>query len=942
MSAAPPIGRGTESVVIDRFLDLLQDGSRSLILEGEVGIGKTTLLTWARSRARDRGYRVLSAHPVEAEVPLEFAALADLLEEIPSAVLNALPSPQRRALDVAVFRQESSEGPVDPHTLASAVLTALRELAVESVVLLTVDDLPYLDAPSARVLSFVIRRARSSPIGLLATVRTEWPVDREPVAAGNFVGVDTQHVLVGALAADAIGELIEVRAPIVPSRSRLARIQELSQGNPLFALELAAQQEGHAEKEATHVPWSLNRLVLSRLKMLSASARDVLLVNALAAQPTVTVVYAAALDTATAEEDLEHILREGILRRAADDIAFSHPLIRSVAISDASMRQRRSAHQRLADAVVDREQRARHLALAAIGPDEETAAEVEAAAAVAASRGACDTAASLAGLAVRLTPTELADELQRRNSLEAEYCFTVGDTNRACELLERIVDVTPPGPPRAELLRRLSRYLTHRGASITQWAALLTLALDEVGDDVGLRASILVDAMFAMTYSDDLAAATPYVDQAIAAVEEAGDEVLAAQLYAALARTSLVHGEGLRRDLFERALRGPDPPVRLSVEMRPNVVIGHILRLVGDLDGARDLYEAENARVRREGVEIGLPLILGGLIQTETSAGNWERAAELGVEAFERAEESGSLVAQSYVLASIALLEVGQGYIEIGRHHARRSVELAEVVGMPIFVQYAAEAIGLAELSIGDAAAAHECLGPFVRHPYTSGFNEPSLLRFIPDDVEALIRLGDLDTAAELLGPFEENSVRLDRGSGIGASSRCWSLLCAAVGDFDAAATAIDNALVHHARLGMPFEHGRTLLVAGEVHRRARHKAVAKSHLERALEIFEGLGAPLWVQRTQDELDRLGLRRPQARLELTAAERRVADLAAVGLTNSQIATQLFMSPRTVEAHLSRVYRKLGVKSRTAMSRAHLAATDAGAPSGQPNSQLAET
>ena len=431
------------------------------------------------------------------------------------------------------------------------------------------------------------------------------------MAAGNFVGVDTEHVLVGALGAEAIGELIAMRAPIVPSRSSLGRIQELSQGNPLFALELAAQLDGQPGKEDTDVPWSLSRLLLSRLKLLSASARDVLLVNALAAQPTVPVVCAAALDPPTAEEDLEHILREGILRCTADEITFSHPLIRSVAIGDASTRQRRSAHKRLADAVADREQRARHLALAATGPDEKTAAEVEAAAGIAASRGACDTAASLAGLAVRLTPTELSHELQRRNSLEAEYCFTVGDTKRACELLEQIIEVTPPGPPRAEFLRRLSRYLTHRGASITQWAALLTLALDEVGDDVALRASILVDAMFAMIYSDDLTAATPYVDQAIAAVEKAGDEVLGAQLYAALARTSLVHGEGLRPDLFERALGGPDPPIRLSVEMRPKVVIGHILRLVGDLDGARDLYEAENARVRREGVEIGLPLVLG-------------------------------------------------------------------------------------------------------------------------------------------------------------------------------------------------------------------------------------------------------------------------------------------------------------------------------------------
>ena len=455
----------------------------------------------------------------------------------------------------------------------------------------------------------------------------------------------------------------------------------------------------------------------------------------------------------------------------------------------------------------------------------------------------------------------------------------------------------------------------------------MAVVLDEAGDDLPLRASILVDAVFAMTYSDEPTAAGRYVDQAIAAVEEAEDEVLAAQLYAILARFSFIHGEGLRQDLIERALRGPEPPVRLSVEMRPNVVIGHLLRLVGDLDGARDLFEKESARARRDGVEIGLPLVLGGLVQTETYAGNWDRAEELGIEAVERAEESGSLMAQSYVLAAIALLQVGRGQIEAGRQHARRSVELAEVVKMPLFVQYAAEAIGLAELSIGDAAAAHHALDPFVRDPYNIDFGEPSLLRFVPDDIEALIRLDELHAASELLGPFEEHSVRLDRTSGIVASSRCRGLLCAAVGELDAAVAAIDHALAQQACLGMPFEHGRTLLIAGEVHRRARHKAIGKSHLERALEIFEGLGAPLWAQRAQEELLRLGLRRPANSSDLTAAERRVADLAATGLTNGQIAAQLFMSPRTVEAHLSRVYRKLGVKSRTAMTRVHLTSAD---------------
>jgi DNA-binding CsgD family transcriptional regulator len=861
---------------------------------------------------------------VESEVPLEFVGLADLLEAAPSSAFDQLPALQRSALGIAVFREEISEFPVDPHTLASAVLNALRALSATAPVVLAIDDLPWLDPPSARVLSFVLRRVGTAPIGLVGTVRTEWAATPS-LATDVMAAVPADRLTVGPLELAEIRDLVISRTSTTPSRSKMARIEELSQGNPLFALELAgAPDTDPTQGETAGLPVSLSHLVLERLQTLPTETREVVLLSALTTAPTMNVIRAAALNSATAPDDLDLAEREGILRRQGENITFSHPLIRSVTVADASSRQRRFAHERLARVIGDREQRARHLAFATTQPDEQTAWEVEQAAEVAAARGACDTATSLARLAVRLTPEERVDELRRRTSLEADYCFVIGDTTRACTLLEAIVDGMPAGPARAELLRRLARYLTHRGDPISTWAARLGMALDESGDDLNLRASILVDAIFATSYVDDLAASDLYTELALDAVEAAGDQVLAAQLNAALARTALVRGEGVRQDLIERALRGPDPPVRLAVEMRPNVVIGHILRLAGDLDTARGLYEEEDARARREGVEVGLPLILGGLVQTETAAGNWDRAERLGIEATERALDSNSLLAQSYVASATALLWVCQGKIEEGRSDAQRAVELARAVGMPVFQQYAAEAVGLAELSIGDPAAAHRCLEPFVSLPYCRDFREPSLLRFVPDDVEALIRLGDLAAAIDLLEPFETRSIELGRVAEMVASGRCRGLLLAARGKLDEAVVTLERAVELQAALTNPFERGRTLLLAGEIHRRARHKALAKTSLELALTIFRQLGAPLWAERAQEEINRLGLRRRPSSSELTVNEQRVADLAASGLTNSEIAARLFLSPRTVEAHLSRIYRKLGVKSRTAMSRAHLA------------------
>jgi DNA-binding CsgD family transcriptional regulator len=924
-SSAPVVVRAAESVEIGRFLDALASGSRCLLLEGEVGIGKTTLLRWAKESASDRGYRVLSASPVEMEVPWEFAALADLLETVPKTVVDELPESQRRAVGVAVFRDEPPDIPVDPRTLATAVLRIVRRLAEETPVVLAVDDLPLLDAPSARVLSYVLRRVRDAAVGLLGAVRVEWSTEPAPLVTDSVEPHRVARVSVGALGLEAMSDLLATRTGLTLGRSGLVRVHELSRGNPLFALELVGENATELAADpgrSVSVPESLRRLVRRRVSPLTASARDVLLVAALSGEPSQAVVSAAAADPQGAGQDLERVVRAGVIQRRGDDLTFAHPLIRSVVADDATTAQRRATHRRLASAVRHREVRARHLALGAEGPDEHVARAVEDASVSAAARGACETAATLAELAVSLTPPDRVDDRLRRIAIEAENRFEASEPARACTLLEAVVEDMPPGPARAELLRRLARYSAFRGEPL-QWMTMLNRALDESGDDQALRCTIAMDLAVAANNFGDEATARKHTALAMELAEQSGDAAVQAQLYAGMAFVAFSRGEGVQRDLIERGLSGPEQPFRLGMELRPRVVTGHVLHLSDDLDGARALYELERVRASGEGVETELPLLLWGLIDTEAWAGNWDRAEELAAEGTELADDvrspTGALMA-----AMNGLLHVYRGRLDEGLRDCELAAATAMEIKWPLAALLAAQGLGLSGLSVGDAFATHERLAPVMSLVLATGVTEPGLLHFLPDEIEALVRLGDLDSANELLSSLETRSDALGRVWGVAASGRCRGLLLAASGDFGAADAAIGRALDAHRQLPMPFEHGRTLLVAGEIARRSRRKRQAQEALEAAAAIFGGLGAPVWEQRAREELGRVGRRAtqpPGPGTELTEAERTVAELVADGHTNAEVAARLFMGQRTVEAHLSRIYRKLGIHSRTQLSRA---------------------
>ncbi|MDP9343982.1 MAG: AAA family ATPase, partial [Actinomycetota bacterium] len=449
-------GREAELSVVEAFLDDARGGPVALLLDGESGVGKTTLWREGVQAARDRSYRVLSCQPAESEAKLSFAALGDLIGGALDETEVALPGPQARALDVALLRAEPEGAPPDSRAVSLAVLEVIRSLAATGPVVLAVDDVQWLDAPTARVLEFALRRLEAEPVGLLATQRTG-------EGAGVPFGLDRflpehrfRRLTVGPLTVDALGQLLRARLGQGFLRPTLVRLHEMSEGNPFFAIEIA-RASIRGDKPATGqllpVPQSLRELVRRRLDALPADAREALLAAAALSSPTVEAVRAAVGGDDAVEEGLARAVEAGVIEVDRGQIRFSHSLFGSVIFSEASSEQRRALHRRLAAVSTDPEEGARHLALAAEGPDEDVAAALDEAARRARSRGAPDAAAELAEMALRLTPPEGVDEARRRSMDAAAHHLAAGNTPRARMLLEAAVEATPPGPERARALR---------------------------------------------------------------------------------------------------------------------------------------------------------------------------------------------------------------------------------------------------------------------------------------------------------------------------------------------------------------------------------------------------------------------------------------------------------------------------------------------------------
>jgi DNA-binding CsgD family transcriptional regulator/tetratricopeptide (TPR) repeat protein len=915
------IGREVELQRVELFLQAARHGPRALVVEGEAGAGKTSIWEAGLGAAERAGLRTLAARPAEAEASFAYAALGDLLAGYVDAIAG-LPPRQRHALEVALLLDDADGVAPDQQSVALGCLRVLTRLAEDGPLVVAVDDVQWLDAPSELVLRFAVRRLGSAPIAVFVAWRTEGeePVplqlDRPPSAER------LERLGLPPLSLGAVQRVLQDRLGFLPPRPALRRLHELSGGNPFFALELGrALRAGRLWLEpGERLPVALEALVSARLEALSWESRRALAAAAAMAQPTVELVETAV---GTGRGPLDEAERAHIVSVRDGKIRFAHPLLASGAYAAVESSVRRELHARIAERVGDPEERARHLALAASGPDEAVAAALEDAARRAQARGAPPAAAELYERAMRLTPEGATSDGLRR-TLHAGFCaFQTGNTGRARELLDRVVAALGPGPERARALISLARVRSYDD-DLRAAEDLFRQALDEAtGDDELLAAAGENLSAILFRLRERLEEAVEHAITAARAARAAGStgwlaEALGAQL---LAEAAL--GRPHAAATLDAALAVQEQCRNERALAQPLFQVGVVWLWWDELERAKEAFEWLVARAREMGDEGSLPYVLVLAAQVECVRGDLGLAARHADEGYQLTEQAGQATLGAYLLALRALAHAEAGEAEPAREKASRALALADRTSGRPAEHFATAALGLLELSLGRPAQAAATLGPLVEFLRRERICEPGTARVVPDQVEALIALGELDAATELLEWYGGNAARLGRRSALAAAARCRGLLLAERGDAGAASDELRRSLELSERVPIPLERGRALLAHGHVHRRARHKRAARESLEAARTAFERMGAKAWAELARVELGRVGGRAPSAG-ELTATERRVAEFVAEGLQTKQVAAALFVSPKTVEGHLTNIYAKLGVHSRTEL--AHTLAT----------------
>jgi ATP/maltotriose-dependent transcriptional regulator MalT len=924
------VGREAELESLTAFLgdrDALPGGA---VIEGPAGAGKTTLWRAALDHAEANGYLVLACRPAGAEVQLSLAGLSDLLEPHLAAVLPALPVPQRRALEVALLLEDDGGQRRDQRAVSAGVLNALRELARTQPVLLAIDDAQWLDGPSTAVIEYALRRLGDARVAVLASRRTSSATVRKPALVEGlrleraFDG-PLLRVEVGPLSLGAMHRLLRTRTGLDLNRRTLQRIHETSGGNPFYALELARAVERSREVSASGgagasagsepLPLSadLSELLGQRLADLPAATRDALFVAAAASQPTLDLLDAVIERSADAA--LSPAIEASIVRIEDGAIEFVHPLLAAAAYATEEASGRRRWHARLADASADPEARARHLALARQGPDAEVAALLHEAARLALIRGAPAAAAELFAEAVARLPGAASLDRAQWTIEAAPILLTAGDATQARTMLELAVGELPAGPLRSDGLLLLAGLMDDATGGNVRALQLVEQALVEAGSDAGRQAAALLDREQLERSQDSLGDALPIARRALGLAEEAGDLRLLAHAHTRTADLEVVlgiGGEPVAR--FQRALELHALVHVDAGNSAPSMLAVCLIRR-GRLDEARPFLLEERLRTIAEGDEGSHQAVCLFLAELEWLAGRWDDAATYADEGMQIAVQAGMRLWHGVNLSLAALVEASRGDPERARSMAVAARAICESVGEVAYANYARQILAFLEVSLGNAAAAHEQLETY---SIDRGVEGTKRLSFIGDEIEALVLLGELERAATLIEELARRGGRLDRPTLLAAAGRGRALLLGVRGDLEGAGRAAAEAVEIHTALRLPFERARSLLVLGEVQRRSKQRRAARETLTEAAAAFEALGAARWAGRAEAERARVGGR---STIEgLSETELRVAQLVAEGRSNKEVAAALFVSVRAVESNLSKVYAKLGIRSRTELAR----------------------
>ncbi|MET9232085.1 AAA family ATPase [Lentzea sp. NPDC003310] len=873
------MGRESERRQVERLVAAARLGhGGALAITGEPGVGKTALLQFAQDCAT--GMTVLRAAGSESERELPFGALHQVLRPALDR-LGEIPGPQARALSVAL-----ALGPgevADRFAIGAATLSLLCRFAEERPLAVLLDDLHLLDRPSADALAFAARRLAADPVVLLATTRSPDP----PLPVLPLTGLDL----------DAAGALVSSRSGAPVSPEFIARLHRATAGNPLALIELAAH--GHLSPEAPlPVSAALAHEFTAQARSLGSAAQAALAVAAVAGTD-LRVVAAACRRLGVPVDALAEAEGAGLVRLGDGRVEFRHPLIRAAV--HAAAPDRRSIHRAVAEVFgEDDDRHAWHRAEAAVGPDEQVSALLVRAARRAHERGAHDVASAAFERAARLSP-DVHDHASRCVSA-AESAWLAGQTSRSVALLGEA-----DGQVRAVELRAA---IAARTGSLTEARDLCRLAARDADPDAAVV--LLADAVHACFYLGDTASGVEVAHEIEALLDRVGTPRARGlgQMAAGVARI-LANSGGTDQIRAAVDLLASSGLLRDDRRRQSWLMIGPLF--LRDADSGANLRRVV-ADARAETAVGSLPALLFHVARDEATTNQWARAAATYDEATRLARETGQETDLAMCLAGLAWLRARLGDEERCRALVAEAVPICRGRDIHIGRVWSLFALGELELGLGDPRKALAHLEELAALLDDLRLTDPDLSP-APELADALVRLGRPDEALPVARRYRSAAAAKGQPWAMGRAERTMGLLSP---DFDA---HFEASLGFHARTLDDFETARTRLAYGARLRRARRRVDARPHLHAALETFENLRAARWADLAALELKATGesIERRAPGDSLTPQELQVSLLLAEGRTTREVAAALFLSPKTVEYHLRKVYTKLGIRSRAELA-----------------------
>ncbi|HZQ82647.1 MAG TPA: AAA family ATPase [Gaiellaceae bacterium] len=886
------VGRDAERARIDALLEAGRRGrTGTLVLVGEPGIGKTALLDDAVAAAT--GMRTLRVTAVEAESTLPFAGLHALLLPLADSFAQLDP-PQERALRLALALDDG-DGP-DVLAVNAGTLSVLADAAGRQPLLVAIDDAQWLDPPSADALGFALRRLQGEDIVCLIAVRSGEPsaFDR------GFERLDVEP-----LPGPDAHELLTRRVEEVPP-ALVERMLELARGNPLALLELPVSLAGGDSGGAATATDRVRRAFAARLDLLPDESRRALVLAA--AEPDAGAVRRAAIALGLGAQALAPAETAGLVQLDVEGIAFRHPIVRSLAYSSVDPASRREAHAALADALTDessRDRRAWHLAAAATEPDEELATLLELTADRAEARGGHGAASLALERAARLSVD--GDATARRLTRAARLAFWAGDGDRGIDLADEAITFTDDPGLRAEAALESASI---RGAQSTGWDAALveSISVEQLDPDLATRLLIALVGLYGAAF--DAAGAVLVAEQLEQAARGAGPWWRPR----GLATAAAAHLAVADRERFDRLL------AEVERDDAPASIVALDLMWAERYDLARRALSSTLREGRAAGNRLRVIWNQACVAQLELRLGRLREAQDAAAEAITTGDACGMRNWAGIARSALAGVHAWRGEVEACRTAAAESLRAADDARSTSDALFARGTVGLLALGLGRYDEVVDVLASAETTWAASSLVEPSAVPFAPDLVEAHLHLGNRDEAQAVLERFRRAAEQARRQWALAAVARCEGLLAA-----DADAEPFERSLALLEGSPLTLERARTQLAFGERLRRAGRRRDARRHLREAHAAFAAVDAEPWADRAAAELratgEVVGPRTPDRRSQLSPQELQIARLAGDGLTNKEIAAQLYLSPKTIEYHLANAYRKVGVHSRIELARA---------------------